>query len=72
MTAACRSCGRPLSADEVSVNLKLVSRQAREYLCKSCLAAYFGCDEERIDEKIRQFKRNGCLLFSRGEEDSAP
>jgi hypothetical protein len=68
--AVCRSCGRPLCADEISVNLKLVSRQAREYLCKSCLAAYFDCDEELIDQKIRQFKRNGCLLFSRGEAEA--
>ncbi len=33
-------------------------------MCKTCLAAYFEVSEEKIDQKIAQFKRQGCLLFA--------
>ena len=46
---------------------KLVDRMAEKFLCKSCLAAYFEVSEEKIDKKIEQFKRIGCLLFVQGE-----
>lgn len=65
--SVCKECGRELCADEISLNLKLISRQAHDYYCKSCIAKYFGCNESVIDNKIRQFKENGCLLFCRDE-----
>ncbi len=60
----CKQCGRPLTADEVAVHRKLISREAAQYMCKTCLAAYFDVSEEKIDQKIAQFKRQGCLLFA--------
>ena len=33
-------------------------------MCKTCLASYFNVPEEKIDQKIIQFKRQGCLLFA--------
>lgn len=60
-------CGRPLTCDEVAVHRKLVSRQAKQFMCKTCLAAYFDVDESLIDRKIDQFKRQGCLLFVTGD-----
>ena len=60
----CMNCNRPLTADEVAVHRKLVSREATRFMCKTCLAAYFGVPEEKIDQKIIQFKRQGCLLFA--------
>jgi hypothetical protein len=62
--AVCSQCERPLTGDEISVYRKLVNREAASFLCKTCLAEYFGVTENKIDEKIRQFKRNGCLLFN--------
>ena len=62
--AVCRQCERSLTGDEISVYRKLVNREAVSFLCKTCLAEYFGVSEAKIDEKIRQFKRNGCLLFN--------
>jgi len=62
--ATCMNCDRPLTADEVAVHRKLVSRESSKFMCKTCLAAYFNVPEEKIDQKIIQFKRQGCLLFS--------
>ncbi|MBQ7016037.1 MAG: hypothetical protein IJN10_03660 [Firmicutes bacterium] len=58
------NCGRPLTADEVAVHRKLVSRESSKFMCKTCLASYFNVPEEKIDQKIIQFKRQGCLLFA--------
>ena len=65
--AQCFQCGRKLTADEVAVYRKMVNRSAEEFLCKTCLAAYFDVSEDKIDRKIEQFKRIGCLLFVQSE-----
>lgn len=65
--AQCFQCGRQLTADEIAVYRKMVNRAAETYLCKTCLAGYFDVPEEKIDQKIQQFKRIGCLLFVQGE-----
>lgn len=59
----CKKCGRALTFDEKAVYLKMVNRQATEFLCKTCLSDYFEVDEILIDKKIEQFKNNGCMLF---------
>ena len=63
----CFQCGRQLIADEIAVYRKMVNRSANRFLCKTCLAAYFGVEEDKIDKKIEQFKRIGCLLFVQSE-----
>ncbi len=63
----CFQCDRQLTADEIAVYRKLVNRMADQFLCKACLAEYFGVSQEKIDQKIAQFKRIGCLLFAQGE-----
>lgn len=65
--AHCFKCGRPLTCDEVAVYRKLVARNAVQFMCKTCLARYFEVEEERIDQKILQFKRQGCLLFTQND-----
>lgn len=65
--AQCSKCDRQLTADEIAVYRKLVDRMAEKFLCKTCLAAYFEVSEDKIDKKIEQFKRIGCLLFAQGE-----
>ena len=52
----CRECGRPLTADEVAVTKKLICRGATEFLCVSCLAAYFEVRPEDIRERIAYFR----------------
>lgn len=62
--ACCKQCGAPVNADEIGLTKKLINRGAQEYLCKNCLAAFFGCTTARLDEKIEQFRHDGCVLFA--------
>ena len=64
MSAVCMQCGKDLTNDEIGIYRKMVNRGALEFMCKSCLAAWFDCEEELIDRKIAQFKRMGCGLFA--------
>ena len=63
----CFQCNRKLTSDEIAVYRKMVNRTADRFLCKTCLAAYFDVAEDKIDRKIEQFKRIGCLLFEQGQ-----
>lgn len=66
--AQCRQCGRTLTADEIGLYRKTVHRGAETYLCITCLAAYFRCEEELLHRKIEQFRESGCLLFPPKQE----
>ena len=59
----CKTCGAPLHGDDIPIYRKLCDLDAKEYLCRPCLAAHFGCDVSVIDEKIRTFRAAGCALF---------
>ncbi len=65
--SCCMQCGCALTSDDIAIHRKLISREATVYMCKDCLAHYFSVDISKVDEKIAQFKRQGCLLF---EQDS--
>ena len=60
----CMRCQKALSPNEIGLHKKLISRVATEYLCIECQAEDFGVTVERLQEKIRQFQRVGCTLFS--------
>ena len=64
MSAVCMQCGKGLTNDEIGIYRKMVNRGALEFMCKSCLAAWYDCEVELIDQKIAQFKRMGCGLFA--------
>ena len=62
--ANCFACGkRPLEKDEIGLNKKLVGRNVVKMQCLPCLAAYFETTEDKLREKIEEFKRQGCALF---------
>ena len=42
---------------------KLINRSAEKFLCKTCLAAKFGCSESRLDDMAEKFRKQGCMLF---------
>ncbi len=65
--SVCQLCGRNLTSDEVGLNLKLISRAAVKFYCKTHLAEKFGCDEALLDLKIRQYREIGCSFFISGE-----
>lgn len=60
----CIKCGKFLVRDEKAIYRRLVHRNARQYLCKQCLAEHFKCSREIIEERIVYFKEMGCTLFS--------
>ena len=59
----CMQCERPLDCNDIGAYKKFINRGAREFMCKSCLAAKLNISEDAIDRKIEQFKRQGCVLF---------
>ena len=60
----CYRCGREVIPLESGLTKKLVGRGATRYLCKSCLAAHFGCTEEDLDRAAEEYRKQGCALFS--------
>ena len=65
-TAACISCGRAVTRDEKALTRKLINRGADSFYCLSCLSILFEVPEETLKEKIVQFRKMGCTLFTDG------
>ncbi len=66
--ANCKQCGRPLTDDEIGLHKKMINRGSTEYLCITCLAAFFHCEEVLLRKKIEQFREQGCMLFARKKD----
>ncbi len=61
---SCIKCGKALVSDEISLNRKLINRNAVTFLCIDCLAEYFKVDKNVIVDRIRFYRENGCSLFN--------
>ena len=61
----CKNCGKELNTVDVGLTKKLINRGSTEFFCKKCLA--INVTEELLDEKVRQFRAAGCLLFPKEE-----
>lgn len=59
----CPRCGKTLSTNEIGISLRLLGRDGSRLLCRECLAAELKVEPDVIDQKIRQFKNQGCPLF---------
>lgn len=59
----CMQCGKALTFNEVGAYKKFVNRGSTTFLCKTCLSAKLNVTVEQIDEKIEQFRAQGCTLF---------
>ncbi len=66
--AQCMTCGRPLTSDEIGLHKKMINRGATEYLCITCLAGVYHCEESLLEKKIEQFREQGCTLFAAKKE----
>ena len=65
MQSNCAKCNRLLDSDDIGASKKLINRGMTEgFCCKVCLAKEFGVTEERIIEKIEEWRESGCLLFA--------
>lgn len=61
--ACCYQCNKELSFNEIGAHKKFINRASREFLCKECLSHALQIPVSVIDEKIEQFKAQGCTLF---------
>jgi biotin operon repressor len=61
---SCVSCGKEkLSKNEVGITQKLIGEKTTVFYCTECLAEYLDVTVEEIDDKIAEFKEQGCKLF---------
>ncbi|QSF46264.1 MULTISPECIES: hypothetical protein [Paenibacillus] len=50
--------------DDVAIYLKLVTRNAQDFLCIDCLGEHLKCGRSPIEKLIKYFRESGnCVLF---------
>ncbi len=59
----CTDCGKLINKDEIALSRKLIDLNTEEFYCLACMAENFGCTEDDLKIKIREFKEQGCTLF---------
>ena len=60
----CVNCGEPLTSDDIGLTRKLLGKTLTECYCVKCLSDKLSVSETRLREKIEEFKKSGCTLFS--------
>ena len=64
MNYECIICGKKgLDKNTIGINKKLLGKDIKIYYCMDCLAAYLECTVEDLQDKIEEFKDEGCTLF---------
>ena len=60
----CATCGKYLIAkNEIGINKKLLGENTIVFYCTDCLAEYLDVTVQDIEDKIEEFKEQGCKLF---------
>jgi len=60
----CVSCGKEnLDKNTIGLNKKLLGMNVKNCYCIDCLAAYLDTTVEDLNEKVQEFKDEGCKLF---------
>ena len=60
----CVSCGKELlTKNELGINMKLLGEDTKAFYCMDCLADYLEVTVQDIEDKIEEFKEEGCKLF---------
>ncbi|MBE5776810.1 MAG: hypothetical protein E7326_04830 [Clostridiales bacterium] len=59
----CRKCGKPVTRDEKGLTKKFINRGMETYFCMECLAEHIGVSVRLLEEKVKQFREMGCVLF---------
>lgn len=61
----CIACGKEVNdKDTIGINKKLLGQKVKNLYCMPCLANYLGTTVEDLNDKIEEFKEDGCKLFS--------
>lgn len=65
MPKECQYCHAELSRNEVGLNKKLFESDAKKgkLSCMSCMAEMLETTVEELEEKVQEFKTQGCKLF---------
>ena len=53
----------------MSLNYKLIHRQAKNFMCKDCLADYFEISVSDLYSAAVRYKKEGCMMFSFAENE---
>ena len=53
-----------LDKNILGINKKMLGSNVKTYYCMECLADYLDTTVEDLNEKIEEFKEEGCKLFS--------
>ncbi len=65
MKRVCIACGKEdLDKDTIGINKKLLGTNIKQFYCMNCLADYLDTTMEELQDKIEEFKEEGCTLFS--------
>ena len=60
----CYICGKKnISRNEIGLTKKLMGKHSKKYYCLSCLAEQLEVTTEELQDKIEEFKDEGCKLF---------
>ena len=59
----CVECGVDLTRDDIGLTRKLLGKTLSDCYCVKCLADRLNVSEQRLREKIEEFKKSGCTLF---------
>jgi len=64
MKIECVCCGvSGLNKNTIGLNKKLLGSEIDNYYCMHCLADYLEVTREDLEDKIEEFKEEGCTLF---------
>jgi len=65
MNKSCIACKKDkLDKNTLGLNKKLLGEDICNFYCMECLADYLEVTVEELQDKIEQFKAEGCKLFS--------
>lgn len=61
----CIACSVEITdKDTIGINKKLLGKKVENFYCLPCFADYLGTTVEDLNEKIEEFKEEGCKLFA--------
>ncbi len=64
MKITCEVCGTSdIEKDVIALNKKLFNKDVKNFYCLSCMAEVLEATAEDLQDKIEQFKEEGCTLF---------
>jgi hypothetical protein len=61
---SCCECGKRIKSKEVlAMNMKYFGRQTNKFYCKKDLMKILGLSKEEWEQRVKDFKQQGCQLF---------